>query len=253
MVSLIQAIFLSIVQGICEWFPISSSGHLAILHNLFGFQDLSFDVFLHFSSILAVVILFWKDIVKLLDLRKKENWKYIGLIFIGIIPAGIVGVLFNDLIESFFSSMIYLGLFFIVSGVLIYSTKFAKSKNYKINFFDSLFIGIFQAVAIVPGISRSGATISAGLFRGISKENAVKFSFFMAIPVVLGAALLKLKDLNTSEISISLLFVSFIVTFFVSIFSIKLLLRLVKSEKFYLFGVYNFIMGVLVLLFSIFG
>ena len=119
-----------------------------------------------------------------------------------------------------------MGIFFIISGVLIYSTKFVKFKERKINFFDSIFIGIFQAIAILPGISRSGATISSGMFRGIKKEEAVKFSFLMAIPVVLGAAVLELRDLTVSNINYSFLIVSFIITFLISLFAIKILLKI---------------------------
>jgi undecaprenyl-diphosphatase len=252
MVSLIQVIILSIVQGITEWLPISSSGHLAIIQNIFGFQNLSFDVFLHFSSIFAVLAIFWKDIIKLFNISKWGNVKYVLLIVIGVIPAGIVGFLFRDQIESFFSSMFYLGIFFIISGVFIYSTKFVKSKQKNIDWFDSIFIGVFQAIAILPGISRSGATISSGIFRGIRKEEAVKFSFLMAIPVILGAAVLELKDLSVVNISYSLLIVSFILTFFVSLFTIKILLKIIKTDKFYLFGIYNFILGILVLILSFF-
>jgi len=242
---------MSVIQGVAEWLPISSSGHLALMHNFFGFQSLSFDVFLHFASILAVLFIFRKDIIQLLNLRKKENLNYIFFIILGIIPAGLVGVLFKDQIESFFSSLFYLGIFFIVSGILIYSTKFAQVKQKKIGLFDSLFIGVFQAVAILPGISRSGATISSGIFRGIKKEEAVKFSFFMAIPIVLGAAVIELKDLVATNLDYSLLIVSFIITFLVSLFTIKLLLKIIKTDKFYLFGVYNFVLGILVVIWSL--
>jgi undecaprenyl-diphosphatase len=250
MIELLQAIILSIVQGITEWLPVSSSGHLAIFQNFFGFQNLAFDVFLHFASIFAVIIVFWKDIIKLFNLKEKENLRYIGLLIIGIIPAGIIGILFRHQIESLFSNLLYLGIFFMLSGILIYSTKFFKATKEKPNLLDSIFIGIFQAVAILPGISRSGATISSGLFRGLKKEEAVKFSFFMAIPVILGAALVELKDIAISQISYSMMALSFIITLLVSLFVIKLLIRIIKNGKFYLFGIYDFILGMLVLIFS---
>lgn len=247
MISIFEVIILSIIQGITEWLPISSSGHLAIFQNIFKFQELSFDVFLHFASILAVILIFYKDIIKLLDIRKKENLRYICLIIVCIIPAGIIGFLFKNQIENYFSSLFYLGIFFIISGLIVYSTKFTSERKSKINIFDSIFIGIFQAVAILPGISRSGATISSGLFRGLSKESAVKFSFLISIPVVLGASLLEFKDLTMSGISYYFLLISFIITFFVSIVTIKILLRILKGDRFYLFGVYNFLLGILLL------
>lgn len=248
MVLLIQAIILSIIQGITEWFPISSSGHLALVQNYFGFQNLSFGVFLHLASIFAITIIFWKDIFRLLNLKNKENLKYIFYILISIIPAGIIGYLFKKQIEGFFSSMLYLGIFFIISGILVYSTKFSMERKNKIDFFDSIFIGIFQAIAILPGISRSGATISSSLFRGLKKEEAVKFSFLIAIPVILGASILELEDLSVSGISYELLITSFFITFIVSFFTIKILMKIINKEKFYLFGIYNFVLGVLVLI-----
>lgn len=252
MINLLEAVILSVIQGITEWLPVSSSGHLAIFHNILGFQELSYDVFLHFAGILAVIIIFYKDILKLLNLKDKENLKYILYIIIAIIPAGIIGVLFKDNIESFFSSLFYLGIFFIISGILIFSTKFFRKRiDGDIVFLDSVFIGLFQAIAILPGISRSGATISAGIFRGINKETAAKFSFLIAIPVVLGASIIEFKNLVYSQIDIKILILSFILTLVVSIIVIKLLLKILKSDKFYLFGVYNFILGVIVLIWSL--
>lgn len=247
MVSLIQTIILSIIQGVTEWLPISSSGHLALFHNFFNFQSLSFDVFLHFASILAAIIIFRKDILNLLNFKKIENLNYILYIIIAIIPAGIIGFFYKEKIGEFFSNMIYLGFFFIISGILIYSTKFSKEKRNKINFLDSIFIGIFQAIAILPGISRSGATISSGMFRGLKKEEAIKFSFLLAIPIIFGASLIELKELAVSDISYNMLIISFLITFFVSLFSIKLLMNIVKNERFYLFGFYNMFLGIIIL------
>src|SRR3989344_250669 len=180
MVLLKEAIILSIIQGITEWFPVSSSGHLAIAQNFFGFQNLSYDIFLHFASLFAILFLFKRNILKLLSFNK-ESLEYIILIIIAIIPAGVIGFYFSDSIEKLFSNMIYLGIFFILSGVIIYSTKFSKEDKSEINRLDAFFIGILQAIAIMPGISRSGMTISAGLFRGISKNSAIRFSFLTSI------------------------------------------------------------------------
>lgn len=247
---LFQAVILSIIQGISEWFPVSSSGHLAIMHNIFGFQNLSFDVFLHFASIFAVILIFWKDIIKLLNIKNKENLRYIFYIAIAIIPAGIIGYLFKKQIEGFFSSIFYIGIFFIISGILVYSTKFSKEKKEEISLFDSIFIGLLQAIAILPGISRSGATISSSIFRGVSKKEAVKFSFLIAIPVILGASILEFKDLTLSNISYFILLLCFFITFITSLFTIKILMKIIKSEKFYLFGVYNLVLGILILIWN---
>jgi undecaprenyl-diphosphatase len=251
MILVIQAIILSVIQGISEWFPISSSGHLAIFQEIFGFQNLAFDVFLHFASILAVIIVFRKDIIKLFNFKNRKNLSYIGLLIIALIPAGILGFMYGDVIEGVFSNLIYIGIFFIISGVLIYSTRFAKQKKEELDFLDSVFIGLLQAFALFPGVSRSGSTISAGLFNGLKKEYAVKFSFLLAIPIVLGAGVLKLKDLAFSDISYGLLIASFIITFIVSLFTIKVLLKIIKGDRFYLFGFYNLLIGILVLIWGL--
>ena len=252
MVSLLQSIILSIIQGITEWLPISSSGHLALLHNFFGFQNLPFDVFLHFASILAVIVIFWKDLIKLLNFKDRENLKYVLKLIIALIPAAVVGVLFKDQIESFFSSFFYLGIFFMLSGIIIYSTKFSIPKKEKPNFLDTVIIGFFQALAILPGVSRSGSTISSGMLTGVKKEEAVKFSFILAVPIVLGASLLEVKDLVMENIDLSVLLISFVITFIVSLFVIKVLLKIIKGKKFYIFGIYDFILGLIVFISSFF-
>jgi len=276
MVSIVEAIVLSVIQGITEWFPVSSSGHLALMQSLFGFQNLAYDVFLHFASLLAVIIIFWKDIVGLFKVRYREDIDYLFFILIALIPAGLVGIFFNDFIEGLFSSQIYLGMFFILSGVVIYSTKFVVAGvvlggdivgdgvvrgevqdireevgDKRIGFLDSVVIGLFQALAIFPGISRSGMTISSSLFRGLSKKAAVKFSFLMAIPLILGASILEFESLVMSEIDIGILLISFIITFLVSLIVIKLLLRIIESDKFWWFGVYDVLLGVGVLIFGL--
>lgn len=253
MVSVIQALILSIVQGITEWLPISSSGHLAIFQNIFGFQNLPFDVFLHFASILAVFVIFWKDIVKLFNFKDRKNLKYLGLLAVALVPAAIVGLLFKSQIASFFSSELYLGIFFMASGGIVYSTKFAKPRpeKEKPSWLDSIFIGLMQALAILPGVSRSGSTISGGMFRGLKKEEAVKFSFLLAVPVILGASILEAKDLVLQNMSYVLLLASFVVTFLVSLIAIKILLRIIKGDRFYLFGLYNFFVGLIIFCWSI--
>ena len=249
MVSLIEAIILSIIQGITEWFPVSSSGHLALMQQFFGFQNLPYDVFLHFAGIFAVLFVFKREILKLLSFNR-VSLKYISLLVIALIPAGFIGFLLSDWIENLFSNMTYLGIFFIFSGVVVYSTKFSIERKSDINNKDAWFIGLLQALAILPGISRSGITISAGLFKGVSKRAAIRFSFLMSIPLILGASALKAKDLMISNINLSILVISFIITFFVSLITIKLLIRIIKSDKFYLFGIYNIILGIVVLIVS---
>jgi undecaprenyl-diphosphatase len=253
MVSFLEALLLSIVQGITEWLPISSSGHLAIVHSIFGFQSLPFDIFLHFASILAVIAVFWKDIIKLFDFKGKGNLRYLLLLLLALIPAGIAGMLFKSQIESFFSSYIYLGIFFMTSGIIVYATKFAVPRKDMPNWLDAIFIGIFQAFAILPGVSRSGATISSSMFSGLKKEAAVKFSFILAIPLILGATVIEVRELILENTDYLMLAASFIVTFLVSIFSIKILLKIIRSRRFYMFGLYNFAIGTIIFFWGLFG
>ena len=250
MVELIHAVILSIVQGISEWFPISSSGHLAIVQEIFGFQNLAYDVFLHFASILAVVFIFRKDIILILKLDKK-GLIYIRNLVVALIPAGLIGILFRNEIEQIFSNMVFLGVFFIFSGFVIFSSKYSLEKKSKISFLDSLFIGLFQSLAVFPGVSRSGMTISSGLFRNLKKETAIKFSFLLAIPLILGASVFEFNNLVLQEINYLVLSVSFILTFLVSFITIKTIIKIIQKEKFYLFGIYNILLGILILIVSL--
>ena len=249
MISILQALIYSVVQGITEWLPVSSSAHIALLQNIFGFQSLPYMVFLQFASILAVIFVFWKDIVKLFNF-KKESLKYLGMLILALIPVVIVGYFFEKL-RLELSTFYYIGIFFMISGMIVYSTKFMHPREgKKLNFFDSFFIGVVQLVSLFPGISRSGSTISAGLFSGLKKEDAVKFSFLLGVLTILGASVLELKGLALQSISYSILAVTFILTFLVSIFSIKILLKIVRGDNFYKFGIYDFILGALVLVWS---
>jgi len=249
MVSLGQAIILSIIQGVTEWFPISSSGHLALMHEFFGFQNLGFDVYLHFASVLAVVILFGKDIARLTFLTK-ANINYIIKLVIALVPAAIIGFFYKEQVRQAFGNFFFMGLFFMIFGVLIYSTKNAREMKSKPNKIDSFIIGVSQMFALFPGISRSGMTMGSGLILGLKKEEAIKFSFLLAVPIILGATLVEAKEISVQNIPFTTLLTSFTVTLLISLWTIKLLIRIIKSDKFYLFGIYNFILGFLVFVWS---
>ncbi|MEM0465594.1 MAG: undecaprenyl-diphosphate phosphatase [Candidatus Pacearchaeota archaeon] len=250
MVSITQGVILGILQGITEWLPISSTGHLAIAEEIFGLKEFSFAVFLHIASILAVIFIFYRDILNILDFRKKDSLKYIGLIIIALIPAALAGFFLENKIRFMFSNIFFVGIFFIISGFIIFSTKFFKEKKDNVDLKSSLFIGIFQIFGLFPGISRSGSTISGGIFCGLKRSEVMKFSFILAIPIIFGAFLLESRKIVLSEISWIILIISFIVTFLTSLFSIKILLKLVKGNKFYFFGFYNLIIGIFVLIWS---
>ena len=252
MVSLFDAVILSIVQGITEWFPISSSGHLALVQEILGFQSLGFDVYLHFASVFSVVIVFWKDIKRLFKLNR-ENLIYLTRLAIAIIPAAIVGILLRDHVRVAFGSKLFIGLFFMIFGFFIYATKYAKEKWNRPSKFDALIIGISQVFALFPGVSRSGMTVGTGLVTGLKKDVAIKFSFLLAIPMILGATLVEAKEIVLTNTPFLILLTSFTLTLFTSLMTIKLLVRIIKSDKFYLFGIYNIILGAIVVGWSFFG
>lgn len=253
--NLLQAILLGFVQGVTEWFPISSSGHLAIIQSLFGMNvPMAFDIFLHFASLIVIIFVFYKDIKEIIIGLIKKDKKYINLflcLIIASIPAGILGFLFSDLIENIFSEILFIGIFLIITSAILYSTKFVKNKNKELNFKNSFVIGLFQAFAILPGISRSGSTISAGLLQGIDPKESARFSFLLSIPVILGASILGLKDFNQIN-NIAYLLIGSLVTIITGIFTLKFLLRIIDKNKFNNFSVYCFILGMIIVISYIF-
>ncbi|MBU0576252.1 undecaprenyl-diphosphate phosphatase [Patescibacteria group bacterium] len=189
----LEAIFLGIVQGMTEFLPVSSSGHLVLTQNLLGWQEpnLAFNIWLHFSTLLAIVLFFWKD---WRGLSKKE-WL---VILVGSIPAAVVGVFFADVIETWFGSTKLVAAALVVTGLFNLKTNTVLRKQNAVNhqlevgFRRGFIIGLFQALAIIPGVSRSGSTVFAGITQGLDRIKAFKFSFFLSLPAILGASLLQL-------------------------------------------------------------
>lgn len=258
----LQALILGIVQGITEFLPISSSGHLAIGTALFGLDNpesnLAFVVFLHFCSVLAILVVFIKEIMQIFT---SKHINIILWIIVGIIPAGILGFAFKQSIESLFSpERVYLiGIALIINGIILLIGEnsawgISQIPLDKIGVKKSLIVGFIQAIAIIPGISRSGSTISGGLICGLGKRHAVLFSFFMAIPVILGAAVLELKDFSkiTASIQPIPILIGGIAAFLTSIVAINILIRVVTKGKLYYFSIYCFILGAIVLIVKIF-
>jgi len=255
--TLIQSVVLGILQGITEFLPISSSGHLVLAQKFFSFQTppILFDALIHLGTIVAVIIYFWKDLLGiLLNLKNKENQKLITFIVIGTIPVVIVGLILQDSIEKIFNSLFMVGISFLITAAILSVTIFVKnpSKNIgKMNWLDALFIGIFQAVAILPGVSRSGSTISSAIFRKIDGQTAFRFSFFLAIPAVLGAVVLQFFDLKNQQIDDSLLiyFAGVLAAIFSGLLALKFLNKVLLGKKFYLFAIYCAVLGAITLLF----
>ena len=248
----LQALILGIVQGLTEFLPVSSSGHLVIIQSIFkNFKQIgiSFDVFLHFGTLFSVLIYFRNEIIEILKLK---NIKWIFLIIIATIPAGIVGVLFNDFIENLFNNPVLVAYALIFTGIILFcSDKFGMEEkdDKNITFVDAAIIGISQAFAIIPGISRSGSTVATGIFCGLKRDVAIKFSFIMSIPAILGAVVLSLKDFSSINPSLYGIYITgFFSSLIVGLLSLKLLTILTKLKSLKFFSIYCWLVAAGVLI-----
>lgn len=262
--SLFHAIILGVVQGLTEFLPVSSSGHLVLVQQLLQVEaaNLSFDIAVHVGTLVAVLVALWDDVVVLLDglrLRRTQRTlagrRLIGLIIVGSIPAALVGLLLQDFIDGLFSSVYVTGIMLLVTGFLLYwaeKTRKGAITIRNISYGDALFVGLGQALAILPGLSRSGTTISAGLVRGIARDDAARFSFLLSIPVILGAAILELPDLFSSGGGVDLLPViaGMATAAITGYFAIILLVRLVRQGNLRVFSYYTWVVGAFALLFA---
>ena len=272
MLEIIKAIFFGIVEGITEWLPISSTGHMILLNELVkldvskDFYDM-FQVVIQLGAILAVVILFWRQIFPVKKEKEKltldKNILYLwGKILVACVPAAIVGVLFDEFFEKLFYNYVCVAIALIVFGIafIVIENK-NKGKSSKINslaelsYNTVLLIGIFQLIAaIFPGTSRSGATIVGALLLGVSRTVAAEFTFFLAIPVMFGASLLKLVKFNFAftGMELTILLVGMLVAFITSMFIIKFLMSYIKKHDFKVFGWYRIVLGIIVLFYFLF-
>jgi len=253
----LDAFILGVIQGLTEFLPISSSGHLEITRSLLNANQLDsentlMNVVLHFGTALSTIIIFKKDILDLFigAFKKKSNsdQKYLLNILISMIPVAIVGLKFEDEIESLFSgNLILVGVMLIVTGVLLFLTKILKSKSKEIKKSHSLIIGISQAISIIPGISRSGATICTSIFLGNKKNEAAKFSFLMVIPVIFGKMLKDIfgGNLFTENINFLVLAIGFFSALITGAVACKLMLNIVKKNNLVYFSYYCIILGLI--------
>lgn len=243
---MIQEIFLAILQAATEFLPISSSGHLALASNLISEPNLFFFTVLHLASLIAVIIFTRNEIYDILKFDK-ESLMMIKLLIIATIPAALFGFFFHDIIEDAFSNLYAIGASFLITGFLLLLTKKEFPKG-SLNPKNSLIIGLFQILALFPGISRSGATISSAMYLGIPKEKAAKFSFLLLIPLAIGAFILETGD---AYFSWSLV-VSFIVCLLASLLFLNLLMKVIVKNKFWMFGFYCIAIGILTLILALF-
>jgi undecaprenyl-diphosphatase len=248
--TIFEAILLGIIQGITEFLPISSSGHLVIGQKVLGISVTGnvFEIVVHLGTLVSVLIVFWKDIWQITSLKSTLTQKYIFAIVIGTLPAIIIGFLFKDVISEAFENIKVVAVTLMITGLILLTTKFINVKLKDISVGRGLLIGIAQGMAIIPGISRSGMTISLGMYLGIAPDKAAKFSFLLGIPAIIGAGLLTGWDLTGSSeptLALSVLIVGFVSSLLVGWISLKWLLGLIKSGKFHWFGVYCLLIGLI--------
>ena len=269
---LYQGIILGIIQGLTEFLPVSSSGHLVLGQIFFGITEsqLPFDISVHMGTLLAVLVVYASDIRAILVsvfgfiskavtlkpithlLKEDKNLQLAGLIIIGSIPTAFIGLILKQFEHILFASEVLVGFMLILTGTILWTSKnFYSSKNKKDGFSikKALIIGVGQGLAVIPGISRSGTTIALGMFLGLDRHNAAKFSFLLSIPAILGAQILSIKDMINSRLVIdSITIYATIVSFITGLLALKLLLSLVHSGRFHLFAPYCWLIGSLVLL-----
>lgn len=248
--TVLQAIILGIVQGLGEFLPISSSAHLVLIPWLLGwnYKGLTFDVALHMGTLLAVVLYFWRDWLSLLKgalRRKSSNEKRLfWYLVIATIPGALIGYILEDKAATVFRSPLLIGVMLILLGIILYwaDTKRQLRTLETITLMDALLIGLSQALAIIPGVSRAGSTMTMARLLSLTREDAARFSFLMSTPIILGAGILSLRDLHSSDINVSFV-VGVLTAFIVGILSISFLLRYLKTSNFKVFVGYRFIIG----------
>jgi undecaprenyl-diphosphatase len=273
---IIQAIIMGMVQGLTEFLPVSSSAHLVIAPELLGTQSsLAFDTLLHVGTLVAVIGYFWKDITSmiksfvssLLDIPRgkfKEGvaddpYKRLAwLVVVGTIPAGLMGVLLKSKFEALFNSVTIVGFFLLVTGVILWGSEWIAKRNIdkkgkdvkEVSFTNSLVIGVFQGLAIAPGISRSGSTIAAGLFSGLERKLAARYSFLLSIPAILGAALIQAKDIVSFDANTEVLIAGFLSAAIFSYLAVKFMMGYIQKHSLNLFAIYCWILGALTIIIS---
>lgn len=261
-----EALILGIVQGLTEYLPVSSSGHLAIGAHLFGMsgeENLTFTVAVHVATVLSTVVILWKEIVWIFaDIFKwkwNEGMKYAVNILVSMIPVAIVGLLFKDKVEEIFGSgLLVVGICLLVTAALLAFSYFARPRQREnISPLHAFIIGIAQALAVLPGLSRSGSTIATGLLLGNKKERLAQFSFLMVIPPILGEALLDVKDMAELGVSQAMaglspvaLAVGFIAAFVSGCLACQWMVNLVKKGKLIWFAIYCAVVGIATIIFS---
>jgi undecaprenyl-diphosphatase len=277
MIEIFKAIILGIIEGITEWLPVSSTGHMILVDEFLkldaseGFKELFF-VVIQLGAILSVPVLFFDKLNPFGKKKSEEDKsKILSLwvkVLVGVAPAGVIGVLFDDWFDEHFYNYVVVALALIIYGIAFIAIEkyrekrevktFAVNDVYDITYKDAIKIGLFQVLSLIPGTSRSGSTIIGGMLSGVSRSASAEFSFFMAIPIMLGASLLKilkfiLAGLAMTALEAWILVVGIVISFLVSLVSIKFLMEFVRRHSFTAFGIYRIVLGAVVLIYFIFN
>ena len=260
---IIKSILLGIVQGLTEFLPISSSGHLEIFKVILGFDtglnnNILFTLILHLATSFSVIVVYWKDINKIFksifSIKKDENTYFFSLILISIFPAGIVGFLLEENISNLFDgNIILVGSMLLFTSIILFVSDFKIKTTNKLDYVKSFFVGVSQALAIIPGISRSGLTICSSVLMGVNRELAAKFSFLMVLPLIFGSFLkiLIFDELIFNQEIISSYVFGFLSAFISGIFACKWMVVLVKKSKMKYFSLYCLALGLICIFFSL--
>jgi undecaprenyl-diphosphatase len=255
-----EALILGLIQGLTEFLPVSSSGHLELGKEFFGFNlrasdSLTFDVIVHGGTALSTIVVFYKDILWITKGLFQRAWnpekRFVLLILISMIPAALVGIVFEEEITQLFDGQILLvGAMLIITALLLFLADRAKKTHKGVKPLDAFVIGIAQAIAILPGISRSGATIATSVMLGVSRKEAARFSFLMVLPLIIGKMILDVNDIYQTggsqiDIPISALVVGFLAAFVSGTFACRWMIKLVKNAKLKYFAYYCFVIGIL--------
>ncbi len=256
-----EALILGIIQGLTEFLPVSSSGHIELGSYLLGAQsseNLLFSILVHGATALSTIVVFRRDILDLIRGFFRFTWneetKFLFKIVISMIPVGLAGILFEDEIEQLFGgNVVFVACMLLVTGTLLLITWFTKDREGDISWWKALVIGIAQAVAILPGISRSGATITTALYLGVEKNRATRFSFLMVLPPILGAMLLKFKDLAEAPEAVttlqpSILLAGFIAAFVSGLIACQWMISIVRKGKLIYFAYYCYAIALITLI-----
>ena len=252
--SYFDGILLGIIQALTEFLPISSSGHLVIAKYFFNIvsNDLIIEIILHLGTLLSIIIYFFNDIKELLKkiILKKDldSILYCFYLIIATIPAGLMGIFFKSKITTYYYNIQTVSFAIIFTGIILFFTKLTNKRNH-ITWIIALSIGIVQVIALIPGVSRSGITIAMGMYLGLKNSEAVKFSFLLGIPIMLGAGIIEIYSLNNFSLTyIGPLIVGFITALLIGLITINILYNLIKKHKFWMFSIYCWILGIILIL-----